>query len=89
MAAPDFYSLVCDQSGTSYDAWQSVHNRIASICDRIWLEVKPVLCIDSPEGHTDEPIEDSGVGPKDILSYSWRALRESRFVLHCSMYNSC
>jgi len=38
-----------------------------------------VLCIDSPEGHTDEPTEDLSVGPKDVLSYSWRALRESRY----------
>lgn len=55
------------------------------MCTRIWHEVKPVLCVDSPEGHTDEPAEDLGVGPKDILSYSWRALRESRYVLFRSL----
>lgn len=76
---PNFYSLISDQSGT-YQGWESVHARIVSLCDKIWNEVKPVLCIDSPEGHTDEPTEDLSVGPKDILSYSWRALRESRYV---------
>lgn len=76
---PNFYSLISDQSGTNYQGWESVHARTVSLCDKIWNEVKPVLCIDSPEGHTDEPTEELSVGPKDILSYSWRALRESRY----------
>lgn len=58
-----------------------MHDRTVLVCERIWEEVKPVLCVDSPEGHTDEPVEDLNVGPKDILSYSWRALRESRYAL--------
>lgn len=75
---PNFYELV--SSRTSSMDWRSVHNRIVLICEKVWQEVQPVLCIDSPEGHSDEPTEDLSVGPKDILSYSWRALRESRFV---------
>lgn len=78
----DFYSLILDEQGTTI--WRSVHDRIVVICDKVWQEVKPVLCIDSPEGHSDEPMEDLSVGPKDILSYSWRALRESRYVLLAS-----
>lgn len=38
-----------------------------------------MLCVDSPEGHSEEPIDDLTVAPKDFLSYSWRALRESRY----------
>ncbi|KAF7591447.1 hypothetical protein BBP40_001550 [Aspergillus hancockii] len=72
---------------TAFEAWKSVHARILSLCDRIWNEVKPVLCIDSPEGHTDEPIEDLAVGPKDILSYSWRALREASLLLYATLAN--
>lgn len=82
MLTPHFYSEVCGSSSTDYNVWRSIHNRIVYICNKIWFEVKPVLCVDSPEGHTDEPVEDLLVGPKDILSYSWRALRESRFVRH-------
>lgn len=80
---PAFYSSISDQSCTSYDHWRSVHDRLMSICDKIWHGVKPVLCVDSPEGHSDEPGEDLAVGPKDILSYSWRALRESRYAFFC------
>ena len=76
---PRFHALLLN--GADADAWRSIHDRIVAICDRVWEEVRPVLCIDSPEGHTDEPTEDLSVGPKDVLSYSWRALRESRYVL--------
>ncbi|OOF99394.1 hypothetical protein ASPCADRAFT_393269 [Aspergillus carbonarius ITEM 5010] len=86
IATPNFYSLV--SSGQPlYDNWKSIHVRIVQVCDQIWNEVKPVLCIDSPEGHTDDPIEELGVGPKDILSYSWRALRESSLLLHATLAN--
>lgn len=80
MATSNFYSEVSGTEDKEYTSWKAVHDSIVSFCDRIWMAVKPVLCVDSPEGHTDEPIEDLVVGPKDILSYSWRALRESRYV---------
>ncbi|KAJ5669950.1 Armadillo-like helical [Penicillium maclennaniae] len=83
---PKFYSLL--SSDSDLIAWKSVHDRIVTICDKVWQEVKPVLCIDSPEGHTDEPTEDLSVGPKDILSYSWRALRESSMLLHATQFNT-
>ncbi|RAL13849.1 THADA/TRM732 family protein [Aspergillus homomorphus CBS 101889] len=86
VATPNFYSLVSHQS-TNFDNWRAFHVRIVHVCDRIWNEVRPVLCIDSPEGHTDDPIEELGVGPKDILSYSWRALRESSLLLHATLSN--
>jgi len=82
---PHFHSLISSEK--SSDSWKSIHSRIVNICDRVWQEVKPVLCIDSPEGHTDDPIEDLSVGPKDILSYSWRALRESSLLLNATMAN--
>ncbi|KAJ5777592.1 hypothetical protein N7520_000838 [Penicillium odoratum] len=82
---PDFHSHISVESNPS--TWKSIHDRIVSICDSVWHEVKPVLCIDSPEGHSDQPTEDFEVGPKDILSYSWRSLRESSLLLHATMTN--
>ncbi|OJJ31583.1 hypothetical protein ASPWEDRAFT_697288 [Aspergillus wentii DTO 134E9] len=84
----DFYSLISEPKNTAYIEWKTVHSRITSLCDKIWDGVKPVLCIDSPEGHTDEPVEDLNVGPKDILSYSWRALREASLLLHATLSNA-
>ncbi|KAJ5160900.1 uncharacterized protein N7482_007904 [Penicillium canariense] len=86
VSMPNFHALV--SNGSDVAVWRSIHDRISSICERVWEEVKPVLCIDSPEGHTDDPIEDLTVGPKDILSYSWRALRESSLLLHATMVNT-
>jgi Putative death-receptor fusion protein (DUF2428) len=59
--------------------WRMIHNRIVAACELIWLQGKPVLCVDSPEGHSEESIDDLAVAPKDFFSYSWRALRESRY----------
>ena len=73
---PNFHTLISGDSEST--AWRSVHERIDAVCDKIWQEAKHLLCIDSPEGHSDEPVEDLNVGPKDVLSYSWRSLRESR-----------
>jgi hypothetical protein len=50
------------------------------ICSKIWIDVREILCIDSPEGQTDDETDyDLGLGPKDILSASWRALKEARY----------
>lgn len=49
-------------------------------CADIWEIVKQVLCVDSPEGFEmdDSEEHDSSIGPKDTLSFAWRALKESR-----------
>ncbi|KAJ5701019.1 hypothetical protein N7493_012065 [Penicillium malachiteum] len=82
---PDFHSYIETQPDSS--SWRAIHSRITNICEMVWLAVKPVLCVDSPEGHTDEPADDLMVGPKDILSYSWRSLRESSLLLHATLTN--
>ncbi|KAI9043885.1 THADA/TRM732 family protein [Aspergillus affinis] len=88
VAMTDFHILISDPESPNPENWRSTHARIVFVCDKIWNEVKPVLCIDSPEGHSDEPAEGLSVGPKDILSYSWRALRESSLLLHATLANS-
>lgn len=63
------------------------HNRLLSICERVWTGVKTVLCVDSPEGQNEDAVEELS-GPKDLLSRSWRALRESSLLLHAILSNS-
>jgi hypothetical protein len=54
---------------------------MVSSCSRIWEAVKEVLCNDSPEGHLPVDLdEDDAFDTKDVLSYSFRAVHESRFV---------
>ncbi|KAJ5908778.1 Armadillo-like helical [Penicillium taxi] len=81
---PSFHSYLTQEGSI---AWRSVHDRIVAICDKVWQQVKPFLCDDSPEGNSDDLNEELSVGPKDILSYSWRSLRESSLLLHATMFN--
>jgi hypothetical protein len=56
-----------------------VYRRALSCSKRIWATVKHVLCDDSPEGHLPEDMEEvEGLDTKDLLSYSFRAVHESR-----------
>jgi len=43
--------------------------------------VKSILCNDAPEGlSSDDADDEAELTTKDVLSYSWRALKESRLV---------
>jgi len=59
-----------------------VLRRIIKTFHTCWRYTKPVLCHDAPEGHLpDEVDEELDVTTKDVLSYSWRALKESRYCI--------
>lgn len=62
--------------------WRSLRDRIRKLLPQVWDGVRRILCNDAPEGYLPEELEeeDEGLSTKDVLSYSWRALRESRFV---------
>lgn len=45
----------------------------------LWSCVYHILCADAPEGHVpDEIDEEVSLDTKEILSYSWRGLKEAR-----------
>jgi hypothetical protein len=58
--------------------------RMIYVCQVVWQKVRARLCIDSPENAEDDVDEEFSVGPKDVLSYSWRALRDSS-LLACAI----
>lgn len=67
-------------SGSELEAINNIHTRIFACSQRIWSAVEHVLCDDSPEGHLPEEMEDiDGLDTKDLLSYSFRAVHESRY----------
>jgi hypothetical protein len=62
-------------------SWNFAQNRIVRCCERIWMIVKEILCNDSPEGHLPQDLDElEAIDTKDVLSYSFRAVHESRLV---------
>ena len=63
------------------ERWNRLQLRILLNCSSIWQSVKDVLCNDSPEGHLPEDLDEvPAIDTKDVLSYSFRAIHESRHV---------
>lgn len=55
--------------------------KVMGVCLKVWNQVRAHLCVDSPETASDPEDEESNEGPKDLLAYSWRALRDSRYAI--------
>ncbi|KAL9028305.1 MAG: hypothetical protein Q9196_003317 [Gyalolechia fulgens] len=56
---------------------------LTDLSDAVWKAVKVILCADAPEGHeVDSKDGDVAVNTKDLLSYCWRALKESSTLMH-------
>lgn len=47
----------------------------------MWEAVKNILTADAPEGFESGSHDEVEVGTKDLLSYCWRALKESRSAI--------
>lgn len=60
---------------------QGIQNNIVECCERVWAAVRDILCDDSPEGHLPQELEEvDGLTTRDVLSYSFRSVHESRSV---------
>ncbi|KAG9564645.1 hypothetical protein KCU71_g5793, partial [Aureobasidium melanogenum] len=53
----------------------------------VWTCVHDTLCNDTTEGVAAEELEEEDIGTKDVLSYSWRALKESSLLLRSIVKN--
>jgi hypothetical protein len=76
-----FYQSTQDSDLVQRKLWHELHASLIRILQRVWNCVRDVLCNDAPEGHVPEDLDpESDIDTKDILSYSWRALKEARCV---------
>lgn len=57
---------------------QKLYLRLYDVFQTLWTCVHNALCIDTTESVAAEEPEVEDIGTKDVLSYSWRALKESR-----------
>lgn len=68
-------------SPSELDEARKLQLNIVSSCERAWRAVRDILCDDSPEGHLPQELEEvDRLDTKDLLSYSFRAVHESRFA---------
>ena len=75
----DFYALISNATGDDLKKWKQVHSEVVVGIESLWSCVYHVLCADAPEGHVPDELEDEGsLDTKEILSYSWRGLKEAR-----------
>jgi hypothetical protein len=62
-----------------FDQWKKAHGEILQSIEAFWECIQHILCTDAPEGHVpDEMDEEASLDTKEILSYSWRGLKEAR-----------
>ena len=75
----NFYSTVNSDTFEHRQLWQHFQSYLVDTIHRVWICVHDILCHDAPEGHVPEDMEnESDIDTKDILSFSWRALKEAR-----------
>lgn len=78
-----FYTTILGSDHDHRELWRKLHASLIAMLPRIWHCVQDVLCNDAPEGHIPEDLDlETDIDTKDILSYSWRALREARYKSH-------
>ncbi|KAL8811725.1 MAG: hypothetical protein Q9200_001557, partial [Gallowayella weberi] len=59
--------------------WRDLSDRLLDTASNVWIAVKDVLCADAPEGlELENPDNQPVAGSKEVLSFCWRALKESR-----------
>jgi hypothetical protein len=67
------------RSPETIEEWRKAHNDIVACFESLWSCVYHVLCADAPEGNVpDEMEEDASLDTREVLSYSWRGLKEAR-----------
>jgi hypothetical protein len=64
-----------------FKAWKQAHDELLNSVAGFWNCVQHILCADAPEGLIpDEMEEEASLDTKEILSYSWRGVKEARYV---------
>lgn len=76
---PNFYTDLANEPKEAFERWKQLQENILASIELLWSYVYHVLCADAPEGHVPDEMEDeAGLDTKEILSYSWRGVKEAR-----------
>lgn len=77
-----FYADIARLHQAEFQVFKGIHDRIRTCFESLWTVVQDVLCVDAPEGHVPEDFdEEASLDTKEILSYSWRGLKEASVLI--------
>lgn len=86
MDQESFYSDIALLQSSELHVRKALHNRICACFEDLWSCIQGVLCADAPEGHVPEEFEEeASLDTKEVLSYSWRGLKEARYIPHAPL----
>ncbi|KAF1847315.1 HEAT repeat protein-like protein [Cucurbitaria berberidis CBS 394.84] len=78
----DFYAGLSSAPTETLEMWKQLHKDVLGSIELLWSYVYHVLCADAPEGLIPDEMEDeTSLDTKEILSYSWRGLKEASTLL--------
>ena len=85
-----FYTGLSSAPEEALERWKQLHREVVASIELLWSYVYHVLCADAPEGHIpDEMDDETSLDTKEVLSYSWRGVKEARYVLYPDMCIIC
>lgn len=74
-----FYPTIAKEPAEIHQQWIEAHSELITSFESLWSIVYNVLCADAPEGNVpDEVDEAANLDTREVLSYSWRGLKEAR-----------
>ncbi|KAF2025373.1 HEAT repeat protein-like protein [Setomelanomma holmii] len=77
-----FYDAIVAAPSETFLQWKQAHDKNLDYVEDFWNCIHHILCADAPEGHVpDEIDEEASLDTKEVLSYSWRGLKESSALL--------
>ncbi|KAL2035004.1 hypothetical protein VTO58DRAFT_100921 [Aureobasidium pullulans] len=81
-----FYQMFSLDSAAS-KRLQLLYSRLYSVFGDVWKCVYDTLCHDVLDNSASEDTAEEDIGTKDVLSYAWRALKESSLLLRAIVKN--
>ncbi|XPS80567.1 hypothetical protein M3J07_012543 [Ascochyta lentis] len=77
-----FYPSISKEPTDARHTWVQAHGDIITSFESLWSIVFNVLCADAPEGNVPEEMEEAAsLDTREVLSYSWRGLKEASVLI--------
>ncbi|KAF1925672.1 uncharacterized protein M421DRAFT_423501 [Didymella exigua CBS 183.55] len=78
----DLYPAIANEPAETRQNWVEAHNELITSFESLWSIVYNVLCADAPEGNVPDEVDDAAnLDTREVLSYSWRGLKEASVLI--------